>query len=296
MNPLPSTSRVPNLRDYNIPKILGRKTYVPNLSASRAPKVKAEENSEVKKDDASPSTEKRRPFRERKLLQGSETFAPVLNIASSRITIKSRPKITNSTSSSSHSEVVKKEVVDRDQPSHEIPEVPIKPYIGKFASISSAPPQDLPVSVPRPRLSHPDMKKAISLLKDLFDPSGDESPIFILKTPKYLPRVMDNAINALPNSSKHEVKNEVKKCTIHDLPEGQIGTLQIMKSGRLRLVLGECKFWLHRGVRVDFSEELAFVNTNAENKTGEIVNLGNIKDRIIAVPESVTVFANDNPS
>lgn len=296
MNPLPSSSRATNL--FNLPN-KNKKVYVPNLSASRAPKVKPEENSQLKREEASPSAEKRKPFREKKLLTGAETFAPVLK-ASSRF-VKSKPKLANSTSNStsnsnSHSPVaVKKESVDRGEPIHGVPQVLTKLYPEKFSRVSSAPPQDLPVSVPRPQLSHPsEQKKPISLLMDLFDPSGNASPIFLFKTPKYLSGVSNDTAQPRANTSKTEVKNERRKCTIHDFPEGRIGTLQIMKSGRLRLLLGECKFWLHRGVRVPFREELAFVDTDAETKTGNIVHLGDIKDRIYVEPESFTAFAIDS--
>lgn len=305
MNPLPSSSHVPTFRNYNIAKLLDKKRYIPRIPASRTSKVKEEESTEIKKDEAKPSTERSRPIRGKKILTGAETFVPVVKTHDSRVIIKSRPKIihspsnSSSSNSSSSNSIVKKEVVDRNGPSREPlkGEVPvIKTCAGKFDHISSAPPEDLPVAVPRPRLALPSQDdKPHKLLMDLFDPSGDESPLFILKTPKYLPRVVDNATNSQAHSSKNEVKNEVQKCTIHDLPEGCIGKLQIMKSGRLRLVLGECKFWLHRGVRVNFREELVFVNTEPESRTGEIVNLGDIKDRIIAVPDSVTVLTKDDP-
>ena len=39
-----------------------------------------------------------------------------------------------------------------------------------------------------------------------------------------------------------EEETEVKKPTIHNLPEGYLGRLQILRSGRARLVIGDVPF------------------------------------------------------
>lgn len=282
MNPLPSRSCDTNSSNYNTPKMVSRKIYIPNLSTPRTREVKTKENVEAKKEVTSFSTVEHYYFQTKKFLQRTETFAARLNTSNSDIAIKNRPKITDSTSSN-HLDDVKAGAVCSDESSNEDPRV-AKSCASKFALISSKRPLDLPISIPRPRLSSPNNTINFS------DLNQGESFIFILKTPKYLPGILDGSMLSEASSSK----NESQKCTMGDLPEGQIGTLQITKSNRLRLVLGECAFWLHRGVSVAFKEELAVVNADPETQTGKIVNFGVIKDRIIAVPESVTTFTNDN--
>lgn len=265
MNPVLPRRGLTNVPGFKVRKNVGSKTYVPNLSASRRvnePEVKAKA---VKENKAPNPVERCKAFRETKLLPGIETFTSVSVASSSRVTLKNAPKITSSISNS-HLEVGKSSLDDEDQHC-----------------------QDLPVSIPRPRLSFNYSTESKPILIDFSGPKDDESVLFILKTPKYFPRVSTSPVNVKSQASSLE--NEMHKCTIQDLPDGQIGTLQIMKSNRYRLVLGECTFWLHRGVHVAFKEELAFVNVEAENKTGRIVNLGDIKGRLIAVPECTTAFA-----
>lgn len=269
MNPLPSSSRCTNLQHHNTRKFVGNKTYVPHLFVSRLPEVKVEANEEVEKNANFSGTGRRYwYFQKRKLLRGTETFAAHLNTVNSDITIQDRPKTADSTSNS-YLDIIRAEKYGEESSNEGLV---TKSNISKFARVSSASLSDLPISIPRPRLSSfNDTNELASLLSEYCDSPVEKSVKFILTTPQFLPMM----------------------CTIHELPDGQIGTLQIMKSNRLRLVLGECKLWLYRGVKVDFREEVVYVNLDGETETGEIVNLGDIRERILAVPECVTAFAND---
>ncbi len=279
MNP---PNRLPPYRDFadlqkNINKFLNKKNYVPNLAISRnAPsRPKTEENNaDVKKEETVPAKEKRRPNRyERKILTAGETFAPT-NESRSKISVKGRSKTANITVSNVS---VKKETYDKN--------VQTKQLASKFEKMMSTSSSDLPMSLPFPRSVISDSKKNLSLLTEIMKPEQDESTLFLLKTPKHLPAVLDNSKNPKIDLSNDE-KKTCHKCTIRDLPEGQIGKLQIMKSGGLRLILGECKFWLEQGIKGSFKEELAVVKTDPENRTGEIINLGTIQDRVVVVPEN----------
>jgi len=280
------TQRLPSFRDLNNPiqqaflnktKVFNKKTYVPNLFVSRnvPPKV-IEENAlpvSTKKESRS-----RRGRREQKLLAPVETLVPATAPTRNSLSIKSRSKIT------SGDVVVKHQNVDRTA----VKKVLTKQLPTKFEVISSALTQDLPVSIPKLRVGSVSgtTTKINPLLTDILKFDESDSPLFLLKTPRYIPAVLDDSKNHPKLGTKDEKTGY--KCTVHDLPEGQIGKLQILKSGKLRLVLGDCKFGLHKGVKINFREELAIVKTDPETRSGSIISLGEIKERIMVVPDIVT--------
>jgi len=246
--------------------VLNKKVYVPNLFVSRnvPPKLNIEGNvAPVPVKNEPRSKESRRGRREQKLLAPVETFVP-----------ESKCKVTGANLG------VKMEI-DRKT----IKKVLTDQLPTKFEGISSAPSQDLPVSIPRSCLTSlvEGTAKMNPLLTDIMKSGGGESPLYLLRTPRYIPAMLDDS----KNNSKAAKENK-PGCTVHDLLEGQIGKLQILKSGKLRLVLGECKFWLHKGVKVNFREELAVVKIDTETKTGDIISLGEINERIMVIPDILT--------
>lgn len=272
MNPLPSQSCGTQSKIYNAPNVFCKKSSTP--SAHRNRKVKTKEKEEARKSVESFSTVGRERFQKKKIVRGTEKFTASVNDPVVR-----RSQRIASLFSNKHLGNVNAKVMCNDESSNEDSRV-TKSCTPKLATAHAERSPDSPIAVPRPPLSFPNSSINFS------DLIGDESPIFILKTPNCVPLRLDGLTK--PGTSSSRI--EVQKCKMGDLPEGQIGKLQVLKSNRLRLVLGECAFSLNRGVRVPFKEELAFVNANPETRTGEIVNLGDIKDKIIAVPESVTTF------
>lgn len=281
-----SSSRLPSFRNYsdiqkNISKILNKKNYIPNLSVSRnaAPKPKIEENviEEIKKDLV--PKEKRKPKRfERNILPAVETFAPVSDCTRNRISITSKIKTANTGTG------VKKETIDRLSSN----ELHNRQFYNKFDQMSISP-IDQPLSVPHFYLSDTDLeKKYLSLLTDILKPE-DDSSLILLKTPQYIPGILDKSENPKINF-KEDTDKVGHKCSIHDLPEGQIGKLQIMKSGKIRMILGECKYWLQPSVKNMIKEELAVIKTDPESKSGEIINLGDIQTYIKVIPDNISNF------
>lgn len=315
MNLNPSQSqRLPSFRDYNdiqkvvLPfsknKILNKKTYVPNLDVSRklpssSAKVKTEETS-VENSCKADGPKQRRNERKHNVVQTDGIFSSGIDKSSPHFQSKFGGKCSTAGSGGVKNKQLKRIIEKVDgQRKNDI-------EINSFKDVFEKRPEslenfsmsahDLPSALPSSRTkkyevgnhSHKEDIKMNSLLTDVLKPDDEDSPLFILKTPKYIPAMLDDSQNPKMNIKRNDVDANGYKCTIHDLPEGQIGKLQIMKSGKLRLVLGECKFILQRGVKVNFREELAIINVNANDKNGEIVNLGNITDRIIVVPENVT--------
>lgn len=313
MNPSQS-QRLPSFRDYSevqkvvLPfsknKILNKKTYVPNLDVSRkgpAPRVK-DEGTSANISDRKDGLAQRRNERKHTILQTDGIFSSGIEKGNSSSHGKFTGKSTSATGNASVKNKQLKRVVEKlnGQRKSNTEPISFKEALDKrpeqFEKHSSISAYDLPSALPWNRVRKSESVSGIkkedtkinSLLTDVLKPNDEDAPLFILKTPKYVPAILDDSQNPKMHIKRNDADADGYKCTIHDLHEGQIGKLQIMKSGKLRLVLGECKFTLQRGVKVNFKEELAVVKVDASKKVGEIVNLGDITDRIIVVPENVT--------
>lgn len=90
-----------------------------------------------------------------------------------------------------------------------------------------------------------------------------------------------------PSHQKDSDTNEEseERCTLRSLPAGRIGTLQILKSGRARLLLGDVKLQIEPGTQVAFKQELVSVDVNRDDKSGNMVHLGNIITRMLVTPD-----------
>lgn len=306
MNPSQS-QRLPSFRDFNdmqkvvLPfsknKILSKKTYVPNLVVSRkAPSSQVKE--EVLGADNVTEKDNVHQRRERK-----HNIIQTEGIFSSGIDKPSATSLSKSSSAMGSSSIRNKQlkrVVEKLDGQRKINAelIPLKEGFEKRPEEFEKHPvsvQDLPSALPWARIKKTDATKSkkdtikdTAFLTDVIKPNDEIAPLFILKTPKYVPAILDDSQNPKMNFKRNDTDADGYKCTIHDLPEGQIGKLHVMKSGKLRLILGDCKFTLQQGVRVTFKEELAVVNVDSSRKMGEIVNLGDINNRIIIVPENIT--------
>ncbi|KAG8327233.1 DNA-directed RNA polymerase III subunit RPC4 [Homalodisca vitripennis] len=87
------------------------------------------------------------------------------------------------------------------------------------------------------------------------------------------------------------VQPENERCLLKTLPGGQIGKLQILKSGRARLVFGDIKMWLEMGTQVAFKQDLVSVELDKDTHTGHMMNLGAVNVRMIATPDWEAMMA-----
>lgn len=73
------------------------------------------------------------------------------------------------------------------------------------------------------------------------------------------------------------------KCRLSDLSEGKIGKLQVLSSGKMRLVLGDIMFDVSRGAPCGFLQELVCVDTDGPGD-GRMVCLGPVTEKLVVVP------------
>ncbi|CAD6208995.1 GSCOCG00003642001-RA-CDS [Cotesia congregata] len=122
-----------------------------------------------------------------------------------------------------------------------------------------------------------------------------QSGLMMLRFPDCLPGFPKTEENAGPSSEEHQaltgsddqsaniLNNITKLCTLRDLQPGVIGKLQILKSGKARLVLGENSLVVEVGSRIGFRQDIIAAKINDENK--EMINLGPVDSTLICTPD-----------
>lgn len=105
------------------------------------------------------------------------------------------------------------------------------------------------------------------------------------------PHKSDASMSSVEGTTK---KNKVKDyCSLEDYPEGPVGKLQVYKSGRCRLILGDIAFDMRMGTPSSFYEELVSIRLppegSAEDAKGHLSILGQIKDKVVCVPDMTSL-------
>ncbi|XP_012058357.1 PREDICTED: DNA-directed RNA polymerase III subunit RPC4 [Atta cephalotes] len=95
--------------------------------------------------------------------------------------------------------------------------------------------------------------------------------------------------NNLNTRSDNKAKTEL--CTLNNLRNGLLGKLEILKSGKARLRLGEMSFFVDIGVQQRFQQDLLAVKIDA-SQTGDLVNLGSVNNKLICSPDFESVLEN----
>lgn len=74
-------------------------------------------------------------------------------------------------------------------------------------------------------------------------------------------------------------------CTMGQLEEGLVGRLVRYKSGKTKLILGETRFDIDLGMDPGFVQEVISLNTNMTERSGNMINLGQIAAKLSAIPD-----------
>ncbi|XP_017491869.1 PREDICTED: DNA-directed RNA polymerase III subunit RPC4 isoform X1 [Rhagoletis zephyria] len=76
-----------------------------------------------------------------------------------------------------------------------------------------------------------------------------------------------------------------KRISLKEMEEGKIGKLLRYKSGKVKLVFGNTYFDLNMGMETGFLQDLMSINTNREERSGNMINLGPIQAKLTATPD-----------
>ncbi|CAH1246290.1 POLR3D [Branchiostoma lanceolatum] len=131
--------------------------------------------------------------------------------------------------------------------------------------------------------------------------AGNDGEMLFFQLPDTLP--------ILPPSQDDDGRREVKKedgktkqekeedkaggelpSVLPNMSEGYIGKLQVLKSGRTRLVLGDVALDVNMGSHCSFHQELVSVRHNTEAQTGDMTILGPVKHKLVCTPDFNTLL------
>lgn len=93
------------------------------------------------------------------------------------------------------------------------------------------------------------------------------------------------------STSSTENAEAPKHCTLKSLPEGCVGKLQVLKSGRARLIFGDVVMNLDMGTQVGFRQDLVSVDLDHSSRGGDMINLGPVKARLVCTPDWETMLS-----
>nr|XP_053655542.1 DNA-directed RNA polymerase III subunit RPC4-like isoform X2 [Cherax quadricarinatus] len=93
------------------------------------------------------------------------------------------------------------------------------------------------------------------------------------------------ASNNLDLDEDEDQKSSRQYCTLSTLPEGQIGTLKVYKSGRAEMWFGQHKLAVNKGTQVGFLQDVVSVQVDEESKSGSMAVLGHIGHRLVCTPD-----------
>lgn len=72
---------------------------------------------------------------------------------------------------------------------------------------------------------------------------------------------------------------------MRNLEEGQIGRLVRYRSGKTKLLLGDSKFDIDLGIDPNLLQEVVSTQINKSDRSGSVINLGQVNAKLIAVPD-----------
>ncbi|KAL9979679.1 hypothetical protein ACROYT_G017379 [Oculina patagonica] len=117
--------------------------------------------------------------------------------------------------------------------------------------------------------------------KLLFFQFPDVLPIKLASSNQDEPMPAEESTNG--QTATTEKPKEPKKLTLKDASEGYIGKLQILRSGKARLLLGDVSLDVTMGTPSGFLQDVVAVHT--EDNRSEMICLGHVNHRLICTPD-----------
>ncbi|XP_031847970.2 RNA polymerase III subunit C53 isoform X2 [Nomia melanderi] len=140
-------------------------------------------------------------------------------------------------------------------------------------------------------------------LKDEFDSipemiENKSNSYILIQFPDCLPGFVGSAEDTRttrPNVTSQEKRttstSETEFCTLNTLKPGILGKLQILKSGKTRLVLGENNLIVDVGSHLSFRQDLIAAKLDTEQLNGDLINLGPVSNTLICSPDWESMLA-----
>ncbi len=146
--------------------------------------------------------------------------------------------------------------------------------------------------------------KEVTFQDLLKQPKGD---LIFIQLPDHLPGTitavkMEGGTEGGSSKKKKEGKEgavvggESRLCTLRDLPEGYLGKIQVRKSGRTQLLIGQNAFDIELGTQVGFLQDLVSVQTSdIPQEVGDMTVLGHVNHRLVVTPDWEGIISRADP-
>lgn len=136
-------------------------------------------------------------------------------------------------------------------------------------------------------------------MTDLFKPGASEGKLFFLQLPDTLPikplSHEDDDIkiesSTKTETSHDDIEEHLRRFTFQNVSEGYIGKLRIYESGKATMQLGNVALNVSLGTPCGFLQDL--VSIHSEKDPAEMICLGHVNHRFIAVPDYESLLGGD---
>ncbi len=123
--------------------------------------------------------------------------------------------------------------------------------------------------------------------------SRQRGDLFFIQLPDHLPGSVPVKKEAEePVDGEETTTSKKPTCLLADLPEGFMGKIEVRRSGRTQLKIGQNRFDIELGTQVGFLQDLVSVETS--QGVGDMTVLGHVKHRLIVTPDWDELLQ-DNP-
>ncbi|XP_077274552.1 RNA polymerase III subunit C53 isoform X2 [Temnothorax americanus] len=154
------------------------------------------------------------------------------------------------------------------------------------------------VNTEKSKESEPDKKEELTISKKIISQiiENKANSYTLIQFPESLPGLESSREEAgsKPNdtSTRSDSKAKTERCTLKGLRDGLLGKLEILKSGKTRLRIGEMCFFVDIGAQQRFQQDLLAVKIDAASQTGDLINLGPVNNKLICSPDLESVLEN----
>ncbi|KAI9319646.1 RNA polymerase III RPC4-domain-containing protein [Dichotomocladium elegans] len=102
----------------------------------------------------------------------------------------------------------------------------------------------------------------------------------------------DKAKELPPAVKKAALEEAMQNLSLKDIPEGQIGSLIVYKSGKIKLKMGDVLFDVRQGMQSSFLENVMMVDTESEDQK-KMIDLGHLTQKFVCMPDMDALLAGE---
>jgi DNA-directed RNA polymerase III subunit RPC4 len=117
---------------------------------------------------------------------------------------------------------------------------------------------------------------------------SQKGDLIFIQLPDHLPGVVTQVKKEDGVAATEEVET---KCLLTDLPEGYLGKIQVRRSGKTQLKIGEALLDIDLGTQVGFLQDLVSIRMTADvQEVGEMTVMGRVRHRMVVTPDWDNLF------